>query len=91
MIDQKKLTDITKFLAENVFRNTDIMYNDFPGVIIDGCEIDLIDIIASLHNLLCEAVTGNRYNYMFHWANKIGSWTLDNIFDDDFKEEYDKL
>ena len=90
-IDQKKLTAITQFLAENVFRNADIMFEDLPGVTIDGCEVDLTDIIASLHNLLCEAVTGNRYNYMFHWANKIGSWTLDNIFDDDFKDEYDKL
>lgn len=91
MIDQKKLKDITEFLANNVFRDIDIMHGDLPGVSIDGCEVDLVDIIASLHNLLCEAVTGNRYNYMFHWANKVGAWTFDNIFDDDFKDEYNKL
>lgn len=91
MIDQKKLKDITEFLANNVFRDIDIMHEDLPGVSIDGCEVDLVDIIASLHNLLCEAVTGNRYNYMFHWANKAGAGTFDNIFDDDFKDEYNKL
>lgn len=91
MIDQKKLKEITEFLANNVFRDIEIMHEDLPGVKIDGCEVDLVDIIASLHNLLCEAVTGNRYNYMFHWANKAGAWTFDNIFDDDFKDEYNKL
>lgn len=42
--------------------------------------------IASLHNLLYEAVTGERYDYMFHWANKVGGDCLDNIFDDDTEE-----
>lgn len=80
MIDNQKLTQITQFLANNIFRNGDIMLpEDLPSVKLeksfideDGdevSEVDLVDIIASLHNLLCEAVTGNRYNYMFHWAN----------------------
>ena len=46
-------------------------------------EVDLVDIIASLHNLLYEAVTGERYDYMFHWANKCGSDCNDDIFDKD--------
>lgn len=94
MIDQKKLTNITHFLAEKVFRDMNIMHSwDIPPVELeksfideDGdkvSEVDLVDIIASLHNLLCEAVTGNRYNYMFHWANKIGAACLDDIFDQD--------
>lgn len=97
MIDNKKLAQITRFLASNVFRNDDIMLSgDIPPVELeksytddDGdtvSEIDLVDIIASLHNLLCEAVTGNRYNYMFHWANKCGSWCKDDVFDKDIFE-----
>lgn len=98
MIDNKKLEQITKFLVQKIFRNSDIMFSDLPGVELDKCfidedqdevlEVDLVDIIASLHNLLCEAVTGNRYNYMFHWANKIGSGCIDDLFDQDvFKSE----
>lgn len=97
MIDNKKLSKITYFLANNVFRNNDIMLSwDIPPVQLekiyidkDGdevSEVDLVDIIASLHNLLCEAVTGNRYNYMDHWANKCGGCCNDEIFDWDIWE-----
>ena len=96
MITQNKLDEITAFLKENVFKNMKVMYNGrcdvdeiwikLPKSYIDKYhgeieEVDLIDIIASLHNLLYEAVTGNRYDYAFHWCNKIGADCLDNIFD----------
>ena len=101
MIDQEKLTNITRFLAEKVFRDMNIMHSwDIPPVELetsfideDGdviSEVDLVDIIASLHNLLCEAVTGKCYNYMFHWANKCGSWCYDDIFDKDIWEGENK-
>lgn len=100
MINNKELSKITRFLVEKIFRNPDIMYAELPGVELDKAfidefddivsEVDLIDIIATLHNLLCEAVTGNRYNYMFHWANKIGSGCSDDIFDHDVFESEDK-
>lgn len=48
--------------------------------------IDLIEVIASLHNMLYKAVTGQYYDYMFHWANKVGSW----VYDDMFKPENEK-
>ena len=97
MIDEKKLYKITQFLANQVFRNDNIMRSwDIPPVELekgfkdeDGdivSEVDLVDIISSLHNLLCEAVSGKRYNYMFHWANKIGAWCHDDIFDYDIWE-----
>lgn len=96
MISKEKIEEITTFLKENVFRNTKIMLSDFfedddmwiqlSTPYIDKYHgvieyVDLIDIIASLHNLLYEAVTGDRYDYMFHWCNKIGCDCLDTIFD----------
>lgn len=99
---EKQLRAITDWLIENVFRNTDIMYDDaiwnqgmsLKGDIIDcnNCDncnkcldckerFDLIDIIATLHNLLYQSISGNRYDYMFHWCNKIGSDCKDNVFD----------
>ena len=97
MIDKKKLDQITDFLKWKIFRNMDIMYlDDPPAVELDKSFIDkyhgeikyaeLVDIIASLHNLLYEAVTGERYDYMFHWTNKIGSDCFDDIFDHDIFE-----
>lgn len=84
---EKQLNAITEYLKENVWRNGDIMYADAVETK-DGKHVS--DVISSLHNLLYEVVTGERYNYAFHWANKIGMWTEDNIFDeilDDNKED----
>lgn len=86
-ISCEKLMEITKFLADNVFRNEDIMYGEVPTIKLnDGIEVELTDVIASLHNYLCQAVTGRRYNYMFHWANKIG---VQGVYDDIFNVPYD--
>ena len=98
MIDENKLDLITSFLKDKIFRNGSIMWIDnLPSIELeksytddDGdevSEVDLVDIIASLHNLLYEAVTGERYDYMWHWANKCGSWCNDNVFDNDIFEK----
>ena len=96
MITKEKVEEITTFLKDNVFRNMKVMYSknmydddmvfELPAPYTDKYHgvieyADLIDIIASLHNLLYEAVTGERYDYMFHWCNKIGADCIDNIFD----------
>lgn len=78
------LDHITETLIEEVFRNENVMlnpHNDEYLLFIDKEYVDLIDIIASLHNLLYEAVTGEKYDYMWHWANKAGSWCNDRIFE----------
>lgn len=74
-MNEQKLNEITTYLKENVFKNPHIMYTE------DDTILDLLEMIASLHNLLYEEVTGERYDYMFHWANKIGSWVDDDFFD----------
>ena len=79
MIDKNKMDEITRWLIDNVFRNVGIVYDD--NIRVEHDSIDLLDVIASLHNLLYECVNGNRYDYMFHWINKVGGDCLDNIFD----------
>ena len=92
MIDKTKMDKITEWLIDNVFRNDyiettynrylDYKYVDGSYEVNKGINIDLVDIIASLHNLLYECVTGERYDYMFHWTNKIGAPDpIDDIFD----------
>lgn len=80
MIDKDKMTKITHWLIQKVFRNPNILYNDnIRGEHEE--DIDLVDVIASLHNLLYESVTGDRYDYMFHWTNKEGADCWDDLFD----------
>lgn len=81
---EKQLNELTYWLRENVFKNPDIMYNDWlqeQEIDKDNLDTDLIDIIASLHNIIYELVTGNRYDYMFHHCNKIGADCNDDVFD----------
>lgn len=82
---KEKLNKITGYLIDNVWRNGNVMFD--KECIEEGDVSNLVDIISSLHNLLHEEVTGERYNYAFHWANKVGSDTEDNVFDELIKEE----
>lgn len=88
-INKEELDNITGWLKWNVFRNEDVMYAEDPETEKGDCYYDLIDMIASLHNLLYEAITGDKYDYWFHWCNKIGSDCNENFFDDIMKEDQD--
>lgn len=87
MITKEKLDEITQYLMEHIFRNDDVMFNegmyDRKGNYREGDFGDLPDIIASLHNYLYEAVTGSRYDYWFHWVNKIGAGVDEDFFNPD--------
>lgn len=84
---EKELNIITSWLVNNVFRNGEFMFSDEEVMMDDGTVVGAPDIIATLHNLLYKEVTGRRYDYMFHWANKVGSDCEDKIFDDMLKGE----
>lgn len=81
---ENEMKAVTDWLIENVFQNTDIMFDDaiWNQEIKDyGRCFDLIDVIASLHNLLYKEVHGESYDYMFHWCNKIGADCIEDIFE----------
>ena len=73
----EELTKVRDFLVENVFRNPDIVLScvDIARGDIEG--IDLVDLIASLYDMLHLSVTGEHYDYMWHWTNKVGGWCDD--------------
>ena len=77
----KNIDDIRAYLVENVFRNPDIMLSK------DREKIDLPEIIASLYEVLHRTVTGEPYEYMFHWANKVGTYVDDQLFMEGENEE----
>lgn len=69
------LAKIREVLIEKVFQNPEIMFNDIiRGEDEDENYIDLVEIITDLYELLHIEVEKQPYDYMFHWANKIGSW-----------------
>ena len=75
----KQLDVVRNWIVDNIMRNPDIMFSDE----IRNDKIDLIEVIASLYELLHREATGHTYNYMYHWANKCGAWIEnDNIFAD---------
>lgn len=83
---EEKLNKITSRLITEIFLD-DKIYNTAYLELKDGDEsiiLNLLDVIASLHNELYNAITGNYYDYMFHWTNKVG---YDGIEDDIFKKE----
>ncbi len=81
-----ELAELTNFIIRKIMRNPDLMFDDTVRGNPDSDDIDLLEVIASLHNMLYKEVTGKYYDYMFHWANKVGSW----VYDDMFKPENEK-
>ena len=70
---KENLKALTNDLIDNVIQNPDYVFDL-------GAEhnIELLEIIASLHNLLYKEVTGQYYDYMFHWYNKIAGGLLED-------------
>ena len=64
----EKLKKITETIKEVMMSSYDMDTGEF------------VNIIASLHNELYKEVTGEYYDYMFHWYNK----ATGGICDDDF-------
>lgn len=84
-INENELNIIKWWLIDNIFRNSTIMFDDnIRRDTIDN--IDLIEVIASLYEMLHREVMNKPYEYMFHWANKVGSWCEDQLFINLLKE-----
>lgn len=87
-ISEQKLNEIKSYLIEKIFRNPDIMFSD------EMIENDIPEIICGLFEYLHISITGEPYDYMFHWANKCGSWVetdfFDKIIEDRMKQKGDE-
>ena len=75
---EEDLKLIRDYIVENIARNPDVFIKCLD---IDVDEkLDVIDIIVGLYDMLHKEVTGENYDYMWHWANKIGFWCEDDRF-----------
>ena len=57
----------------------------------ESYEYDIPEIICGLYEYLHRLVTNEEYDYMWHWANKCGSWVetdfLDKLIEERMKNE----
>lgn len=85
-MNTEELGKIRTILVDKIYRNPEIMFNDtIRGE--NNENIDLVDVITDLYEYLHKEVTGEDYDYMFHWANKIGGDTETGYFKEVMKDE----
>ena len=76
MNKKEELKVIREFIIDKIIRDPDMFVKCLD---IDVTEdLDMIDVVTGLYNMLHKSVTGEDYDYMWHWANKIGFWCDDN-------------
>lgn len=89
--EKGQLKMIRNFIVNYIMRDDQVMYSD-DARDVGPHHIDLIYVIASLYEELHKQVTGEPYEYMFHWANKVGSWVEDDLFSEEkFKQFLEEL
>ena len=80
-MSKEHLDHIRDYIVENIMRNPDYLFSDEVRGEEDS-DIDLLTVIASLYEELHHEVTGESYNYMWHFTNKYGAWVDDKLFID---------
>lgn len=81
LINSRKLEFIRRYLIENVFRNPNIMLSE------EMQYYEIPEIICGLYEYLHRLVTEEEYDYMWHWANKCGSWVDTYSFDETIEKK----
>lgn len=87
-----ELIEITDFISQRIMRELSIAADvhvreagrliqsrsfDANKLITTYSAVDLLQVISYLHNELYKAITGDYYDYMWHWTNKCGCWVED--------------
>lgn len=89
-MNEEELKKVRDFLVDNFFRNPHfVLYDNIASDEVK--DIDLVDLVASLYDMLHLSVTGEHYDYMWHWCNKVGGWcddlALAKLLEIDTKED----
>ena len=57
---------------KDIIKNDIILSGDCLDYEFNDDDVNLFEVITSLYNLLYEVCTGKKYDYFFHWFNKVG-------------------
>ena len=82
MNNDEFITKVRTWLADELFRNPDVMFNDEVREcdLGNGEVVDLMEVISSLYEIIHNLQYDKSYDYFFHWANKCGSWVESDFF-----------
>ena len=75
---EEELKLIRDYIVDAIVRDPMIFINCTNISLPD--DLDILDIIVGLYDMLHKEVTGENYDYMWHWADKIGFWCEDDRF-----------
>ena len=89
-LNEAKMRAIRKFIISLMLNDT-VMYNCYIRGMEDEEDTDLMELIAYLYEIIHQLYYHEPYRYMFHWANKVGSWVdeknIEIIINDLIEEE----
>ena len=68
------LEELRIFLNYEILRDPNIMFNDYIRGTAEEQGIDLVAVIVGMYEMLHRYIKDTEYDYMWHWANKCGSW-----------------
>ena len=78
-LNDAKMKAILRFIIA-LMRDDTVMYNCYIRGMENEEDVDLMELIAYLYEIIHQLYYHEPYRYMFHWANKVGSWVEeDNI------------
>lgn len=90
-LNDDKMRVIRNFIV-SIMRDPDYMYNTYLRGYESDDDVDVIELVAYLYEIIHQLYYKKPYRYMFHWANKAGSWVdennIDNIINAIMEEEY---
>ena len=72
VLTKEQLKKLRFLIIDEVIKNPDIMFSDINRP--DEDKPDIIDIIVGMYEYIHQLSTGEQYDYMWHFANKIGGW-----------------
>lgn len=89
-LNDAKMKAILRFII-SLMRDDTVMYNCYIRGMEDEEDTDLMELIAYLYEIIHQLYYHKPYRYMFHWANKVGSWldeeNIEIIINDMMEEE----
>jgi len=82
MSNDEFIAKVRVWLVDELFRNPIVMFNDEIREcdLGNGEVVDLMEVISCLYEIIHNLQYNESYDYMFHWANKCGSWVESDFF-----------
>lgn len=78
-ITDDKIYEIRCYVAELMRDVNCVLDDNIRGY--DDNDPDLMEVIAYLYEIINQLYFHEEYHYMFHWANKAGSWVEEDNID----------